>query len=183
MNHLESAALVEYWLSQGDDDAVEQHLMACEQCSQSLEWVARFTKGVQEVVRRGNLGFVLTPELMARLTAEGLRVRSYVPPSGGGVQCTVTQQDDLLIGRLQTNLLEVQRLDILLCGGGGELRARLEDIPFRAKAAGEIVLNQPLDAARASGHDVMVMKLVAVENGADRPVAEYTFNHYPTPHS
>jgi hypothetical protein len=180
VDHVDDAALVDYWLSQGDDDAVEQHLLACAQCTGRLEWVARFTRGVQEVVRRGNLGIVLTSEFLARLSQEGLRVRTYAPPAGGGVLCTVTRADDLLMGRLQTDLSSVSRLDVLLLGAAGELRARLEDIPFRPNAAAEVVLNQPIDVARATGADLMVMKLVAVENGADRLLSEYTFNHTPT---
>ncbi len=180
MTHLDPAALADYWLGQGDDDAVEQHLFGCAQCTESLDWVVRFAKGVQEVVRRGNLGVVFTPEFLTRLAEEGLRVRTYAPPANGSVQCTVTKADDLLMGRLQADLSAVSRLDVLVCGRGGEVFARLEDIPFRAEATSEVVLNQPMDWARAAGPDVRVMKLVAVEQGADRQLAEYTFNHYPT---
>jgi hypothetical protein len=181
MMHLEPMALVEYWLSQGDDNAVEEHLLACGECAAALEWVARFTKGVQEVVRRGNLSVVLPPELLARLSEEGLRVRSYAPPAGGDVQCTVTSQDDLLVGRLRTDLSSVANLDLLMTGAGGELRARLEDIPFRPDSSAEIVLNYPIDYSRQMGHDVLVLKLVTVEQGVDRTVAEYTFRHSPSP--
>ncbi len=181
MNHVDSAALIDYWLGQGDDDVIEQHLLACPECSDALDWVARFTKGVQEVVRRGNLAVVFTPEFLARLSKEGLRVRSYAPPVGGGVQCTVTPQDDLLMGRLRADLSNVARLDVVLTGESGDVRARLEDVPFRPTQTAEIVFNQPLDAARQMGPDVLVIKLVAVENGADRTLAEYTFNHTPAP--
>lgn len=181
VTHPELELLVEYWLGQGDDDAVEQHLFSCEHCAESLEWVARFTRGVQDVVRRGNLSVVLTPEFLARLSLEGLRVRSYAPPQGGGVECTVTPQDDLLMSRLRADLTGASRVDAVLCDANGALQARLEDILFRPAAGSEIVFNYPLDVARRSGRHVLVMKLVAVENGADRPLAEYTFDHFPTP--
>jgi len=123
---------------------------------------------------------VLTTEFLERLSREGLRVRAYAPPAGGGVRCTVTKADDLLMGRLQADFSSASRVDVLVCGRADELLARLEDVPFRPQAASEIVLNQPMNWARASGPDVRVMKLVAVENGADRQLAEYTFDHYPT---
>jgi hypothetical protein len=144
-----------------------------------LEWVARFAKGVRQVVRRGNLSFVLSPEFVARLAADRLRIRSYAPPVGASVECTVTPQDDLLLGQLRADLAEVTRLDVLVCGGDGELRARLEDIPFPAVSAADLVFNYPIDVARSVGHDVMVVKLLAVESGVDHPLGEYTFNHYP----
>lgn len=180
MTHPDPTALADYWLTQRDEDAVELHLFECAQCTEALEWIARFAKGVQEVVRRGNLGVVLTPEFLARLAQEGLRVRTYAPPANGAVQCTVTSADDLLMGRLKTDLSSVSRLDLLVCGANDELLVRLEDLPFRPTAASEVVLNQPMDWARASGPAVRVMKLVGVENGADRQLAQYTFNHYPT---
>ena len=55
MNHLDLPTLAEYWLGNLADDAVEEHLLACAECTARLEWVARLAKGVTEVVRRGNL--------------------------------------------------------------------------------------------------------------------------------
>jgi hypothetical protein len=56
---------------------------------------------------------------------------------------------------------------------------RIEDVPFRAVADAELVWNQPMDVARASGKDAMVIRLVEATEG-DRLLAEYTFRHTPT---
>lgn len=184
MNHTDIVTLTDYWLATLDTDAeseLEEHLFGCAVCTEALQWVARFTKGVREVVRRGNLAIVLAPEFLARLSAEGLRVRSYAPLAGGSVQCTVTSQDDLLVGRLQTDLSAVTRLDVLLCGPAGEVHARFEDVPFRPAANSEILFNQPMDAARQMGAQVLVVQLVAVEDGQESALASYTFNHSPSP--
>lgn len=181
MTHIDPSILMEYWLSQSDDDSVAEHLLACSQCSEALESVARFAGGVQEVVRRGNLSVVLPPEFLARLSAEGLRIRTYAPPAGGGVECTVTSADDLLMTRLRTDLSSVSRLDVEFLAQNGEIRGRLEDVPFRPGTTAQIVLNQPMDWVRSMGPDVLIVKLLAVENGADRQLAEYTFNHTPSP--
>jgi hypothetical protein len=177
MSHLDLPTLADYWLGNDTDDAVEEHLLTCTDCSTQLEWVARLAKGVTEVARRGNLAWILTPEFLARLAGDGLRVRTYAPPLNGGVQCTVTLQDDLLMGRLRADLSQVPRLDLLVTGGEGELRYRVEDVAFRPSADAEIVLNQPLEFARAVKKDVMKVKLVSVGPDGERVLGEYTFNH------
>lgn len=177
MNHPDFLTWADYWLGESDDDAIEEHLLACGECARTLEWVARFAKGVRAVVQRGNLGWVLTPAFLARLEAEGLRVRTYLPLNGGGVECTITRQDDLLMGRLRADLRKIERLDIVLRAGDGTLRDRLENVAFPATADAELVLNQPVDEARAMGKDTLVVQLVAVERGGERVVGEYTFNH------
>jgi hypothetical protein len=175
--------LAGYWqaeLGEPEQNSVEEHLMGCGQCSAALDWIARMSVALREAVRSGNLPVVLSPGFLARLVDEGLRIRQYAPPSGGGVQCTVTQKDDLLIGRLRADLRGIQRLDAILRGGDGSLRARLEDIPFRPEASAEIIHNEPIEAAKRSGPDVLVIQLVSVEPGGDRLVGEYTFNHSPS---
>lgn len=177
MNHLNLVTLAEYWLGNAEDDALEEHLLACVECSAQLEWIARFAKGVTEVARRGNLAWIATPEFISRVAADGLRVRTYAPELNGGVQCTITPNDDLLMGRLQADLSNVPRLDMIFTDGAGELRFHLEDVAFRPSHEGEVVLNQPVDFARSVAKDSLKVKLVSVEPAGDRVIGEYTFNH------
>jgi hypothetical protein len=181
MSHIDFLALADYWLANDEAPSIEGHLFECTECSAKLEWIARMAKGVQAVVRGGDLAWVLTPEFMARLAEEGFRVRSYAPPNGGGVQCTVTSQDDLLMGRLQSDLSSVTRLDAALCSADGTVWHRMEDVAFRPSANAEVVFNQPITQSRASGDDVMVIKLLAVDEMGERSVGEFTFNHHRTP--
>jgi hypothetical protein len=180
MNHPDFLQLADYWVTEAEDDDIEEHLFECAECTEALAWVAQFAKGVREVVRRGNLGVVLTPEFVERLMQDGVRVRTYAPPSGGAVQCTVTSQDDLLMGRLRADLSSAARVDALLCDVSGKLRLRIQDLPFRPEAHSELVMNQPIDAARQLGEDVLVMKLVDSSGGSDRLLAEYRFEHSPS---
>jgi hypothetical protein len=180
MNHLDFLTLTDYWITDDEAPSVEEHLFECAECSAMLEWVARMAKGIRFVVREGDLAWVLTPEFLARLTQEGLRVRTYAPANGGGVQCTITRHDDLLQGRLRADLGDVTRLDALLCGQDGQVRHRMEDLAFRPSRDGEVIFNQPVSEARAFDHEVMIIKLVAVEQGRERMVGEFTFNHFRT---
>ena len=87
---------------------------------------------------------VVSDVFLRRAVEEGLRVREYAPPAGGGVQCTVTAEDDILVGRLAANLSGVKRVDLCICNERGVEQFRLPDIgPLRAnrvKIAGEVKL-------------------------------------------
>ncbi len=180
MNHLDFLTLADYWLSDEETPSIEEHLFSCSECNDRLEWVARMAKGVRSVVQGGDLAWILTPDFLARLGEEGLRVRTYAPTKGGEVQCTVTRNDDLLMGRLRSDLTGVSRLDALLIGRDGNLRMRLEDLAFLPQANSELVFNQPMTPARAMDTDQLVIRLVSVEPSGERTVGEFTFNHYRT---
>jgi hypothetical protein len=179
---IEPALLADYWLAElppGEESAVEEHLFACEDCSRSLQSIIALVEAIRALARQGNLGMIATRGFLDRLKREGLRPREYQAQPGGTVQCTVTPQDDLLIGRLAVDLSGIERVDLALCDPSGTERFRMRDIPFRA-APGEVILNYPIGLARQSGPDVIVMKLLAVSGQGERVLAEYTFNHTPS---
>jgi len=179
---IEPAVLADYWLAElppAEESAVEEHLFACEDCSQSLQSIMALAEGIRTLARQGNLGMIVTREFLDRMAREGLRPREYQAQPGGTVHCTVTPQDDLLIGRLAADLSGIERVDLALCDLSGSERLRMRDIPFRA-APGEVFLNYPIGLARQSGPDVLVMKLLVVTSQGDRVLAEYTFNHSPS---
>ena len=181
VNPIDPAALADYWLAElsTEESAVEEHLFGCEDCTLQLQSVVALAEGIRRLARQGNLGMVVTREFLDRLGREGLRAREYAPPAGGSVACTVTAQDDLLIGRLAADLTGIERVDVALCDPSGAERQRLQDIPFRAGLS-EVLLNYPIGPARQSGPDVLVMKRLAVTDQAERVLAEYTFNHTPS---
>jgi len=179
---IDAAVLADYWLAElapAEESAVEEHIFVCDDCARSLQSVIDLAEGVRTLAKQGNLGMIVTREFLDRLAREGLRAREYAPRAGGSVECTVTPQDDLLIGRLAADLSGVEKLDLSLCDPSGAERMRFRDIPFRA-GLGEVLLNYPIGLARQSGPDVLVMKLLAITAQGDRVLAEYTFNHTPT---
>jgi hypothetical protein len=62
---------------------------------------------------------VLSAAFVKRVAEEGLRVREYAPPLGGSIACTVTAEDDFLIGRLTANLSVAKRVDLCFCDERG----------------------------------------------------------------
>ena len=102
-NPIDPAVLADYWLAElapAEELSMEEHLFACEDCSRTLQSLIDLAEGIRILARQGNLGMILTREFLDRLASEGLRVREYAPKAGGAVECTVTVQDDFLIGRL-----------------------------------------------------------------------------------
>jgi hypothetical protein len=122
---------------------------------------------------------IMSDAFLARLKRDGLRTREYSPPSGGGVACTVTAQDDLLVARLAADLSTAARVDLVMYDQTGAEQRRLRDIPVSA-ARHEVIYNEPIDAARGFPATVLIMKLLAVDEREERVLGAYTFQHTPS---
>ena len=177
---LDAATLAEYWLGTlvaAEEESVEEHLFACEECGVRLDWIIALAEGLRAVTREGSLLTVVSETFLKRAEEEGLRVRQYAPAAGGSVQCTVTAQDDLLVGRLAAKLSTAKRIDLSLCDPGGVEQFRLRDIPFEP-AADSVLWQQSITFAKAAPTSTMVAKLIEVgESGSENLLGEYTFCH------
>jgi hypothetical protein len=93
------------------------------------------------------------------------------------VQCTVTAEDDILIGRLAADLNAAKRVDLCVCDARGTEQVRLADIPFNP-AAGSVAFQQPIPYAKAAPSETMIARLLALDDsGLEHLLGEYTFNH------
>ncbi len=179
-SRLDAATLAEYWLGTleaTEEKSLEEHLFACEECGTRLDRVIALAEELRAVTRDGSLMTVVSETFLKRAEEEGLRVRQYAPPAGGSVQCTVTAQDDLLVGRLAAKLDTARKIDLSLCDPGGEELFRLRDIPFEP-AANSVLWQQSITFAKAAPTSTMVARLIGVdESGSDILLGEYTFCH------
>jgi hypothetical protein len=177
---LDAAILAEYWLGTlgaTEEESLEEHLFACEECGTRLDWVIALAEELRAVTRDGSLMTVVSETFLKRAEEEGLRVRQYAPPAGGSVQCTVTAQDDLLVGRLAAKLGTARKIDLSLCDPGGVEQFRLRDIPFEP-AASSVLWQQSITFAKAAPTSTMVARLIGVdESGSESLLGEYTFCH------
>ncbi len=174
------AALADYWLAalpESAEEAVEEHLLGCDECGDRLRETIALAEGVRKLAREGSLRMVVSDTFLRRAAEEGLRVREYAPPLGGGVECTVTAEDDLLVGRLAADLSEVKRVDLCICDERGVEQFRFPDIPVHAGTS-SIVFQESITFAKVSPDNRMMVRLLAVdEAGRERSLGEYTFNH------
>jgi Putative zinc-finger len=177
---IDTAVLADYWLGAlagQDEEFVEEHLFECDQCGARLREVVALAEAVRRLAREGDLRMVVSDTFLQRAAQDGLRVREYAPPSGGSVQCTVTEDDDLMIGRLAANLSGARRIDLCWWDEHGAERVRLQDIPFRADAA-SIILQEPITWMKASPTTTQIARLLAVDDtGTERLLGEFTFHH------
>lgn len=179
-NPIDAEVLADYWVAQlagPEEEAVEQHLLECDQCGARLREVIALADGVRRLAREGSLRMIVSESFLKRAADDGLRVRQYAPPPGGAVQCTVTENDDILIGRLAANLSGAKRVDLCICDERGIEQERLRDIPANP-AADSVLLQESITFAKAAPSHKMIARLLSIdEAGGEILLGEYTFNH------
>ena len=177
---IDATVLADDWLgalSGPDEESVEEHLLECDRCGARMREVIALADGVRNLAREASLRMVVSDEFLRRAAEEGLRIREYAPPRGGSVQCTVTAEDDILVGRLAADFSAASRVDLCLCDERGVEELRLPDIPVPS-GEGSIAFQEPIHLAKASPTNTMIARLVALdESGAERLLGEYTFHH------
>jgi hypothetical protein len=177
---IDAALLADYWLAllpKPEEDDVEEHLFNCDECGTRLREVIALAEGIRTLAREGSLQMIVTDTFLQQAAKDGLRVREYAPPAGGSVHCTVTAEDDLLVGRLAANLSGAKQIDLCLCDEQGVEQQRLPDIPFQS-AAGSIAWQPSMTWAKAVPTNTLIARLVTVdETGAEGVLGEYTFHH------
>ena len=156
-------------------ERVEEHLLECDACGSVLRSLAATGDGVRRLARDGAFGVVVSPSFLETASRQGLRVREYRVPAGGRVACTVTAEDDLLVGRLQGDFHGVSRLDLVVQVEDGP-EQRVADLPV-SPSSPEVIVAQAMPALRAMPSSTMRMRLLAREDQGDRLVGEYTFVH------
>ena len=177
---IDAGLIADYWLAAlplVEEESVEGHLFACGECTASLVGVVALAEGVRALARDANLLMTLSDEFVQRSVATGLRVRQYAPPAGGSVQCTVTLDDDMLIGRLAADLAGQKQIDLALCNQDGVEFVRLADVPFSSRPS-EVLFQQPIQFAKGAPSQTMIARLIGRdESNAEHLLGEYTFIH------
>jgi len=180
LNPIDAAVLADYWLAaltKPEEEAAEEHLFTCDECGTRLREVIALAEGIRKIAREGSLRMVVSESFLKRVAEEGLRVRHYTPPAGGGVQCTVTAEDDFLVARLAANLTGANRVDLCLCDERGVEQLRLPDIPVHSGAS-NVLYQESITFAKAMPTSKLIARLVTFdEAGGERLLGEYTFNH------
>lgn len=177
---ISAAVLSDYWiaaLSQSEEELIEEHLFACGDCAGRLREVIALADAIRGLAREGSLLMVVSDAFLKRAGEQGLRVREYAPPQGGSIACTVTAEDDLLIGRLTADLRGATRVDLAFCDERGAEKLRLPDIPFHAESSA-VAFQQSITYAKAAASETMIARLLSRDpTGAETLLGEYTFHH------
>lgn len=176
------ANLLEYWLGELDEareSQLDEHLLGCSPCSETLQQMVDMADGVRAAVRAGAINGVVSDSFVKRLAGDGLHLREYRVPHNGSVHCSVAAEDDLVITRLDAPLEGVERLDLERLNIAGIALERMQDVPFDA-GSGEVVFTLPMARIRALPATTIRIRLLATAPAGERLVGEYTLHH--TPH-
>jgi len=183
--HLELERLAAYWLGElpaAEAQEAEEHFFACEACAGRLEWLAELSDAVRAAVRTGALGMIVSAPFVEAMKRAGMRLREYRTEPGMTTRCTIRADDDAVVSRLRASLAGARRVDMLHrveIGGAAQGEVRVEDVPFDP-AAGELVFIPPPAALKKMPAHTLRVRLVAVGEGAERSLGEYTFAHTPS---
>jgi hypothetical protein len=177
---IDPAMLADYWIgfmAGAEEEAIEEHLFECDYCGHRLRQVILLADGIRKLALEGSLRMVVSDVFLQRAAESGLAVREYQIPSGGSVECTVTAEDDILIGRIATNLAGANRVDISICDERGVEQQRLPDIPVHSGAT-SIAFHESISFLKAAPSMKMIMRLFTFDDkGSEQVLGEYTFNH------
>ena len=177
---MDAAVLLDYWMDTLDAAAaarVEEHLFACDACGDRLRQVAALFDSLKAMARSGAIKVVVDERFARRATDAGRKVREYAPPAGGSVQCTVSADDDFLVGRLAANLGGADRIDLAFCTPAGVELGRMMDVPFDGDA-GAVIYQESMPFAKGAGSNTLLVRLLAIDpDGGERLLGDFTFNH------
>jgi hypothetical protein len=172
--------LADYWLgitTGADEETIEEHLFECDFCGHRLRQMMGLADGIRKLTREGSFRMVVSDVFLQRAAESGLSVREYRVPPGGSVECTVTADDDILIGRVAADLSGAKRVDICICDERGVEQQRLPDIPVHARAT-SIAFHESMNFLKAAPSMKMIMRLITFDDkGSEHTAGEYTFNH------
>ncbi|MCC7180896.1 MAG: hypothetical protein IT177_21125 [Acidobacteria bacterium] len=177
---IDVAILADYWaaaLPASEEAAVETHLLECDRCGARLRDVIALAEALRTVAREGRLRMVVSETFLRQAAQDGVRIRQYAPPAGGRVACTVAAEDDILVGRLAADVSGARRIDLSVCNERGIEQIRLPDIPVRAGMR-EVIYQESSPFIKAAPSFTLRARLLAVDDeGGERLLGEYTFNH------
>ena len=180
LNPIAAGILADYWigaLSKIEEEATEEHLFSCDECGGRLREVIALADAIRSLAHQGSLLMVVSEAFLKRIAEQGLHVREYAPPNGGSIACTVTSEDDFLIGRLTADLRGAARVDLSLCDERGTEKLRLADIPFNSESSG-VAFQQSITYAKAAPSETLIARLIAFDQtGGESLRGEFTFNH------
>ena len=179
---LTDETLLAWWageLATPEQDRLEEHLLSCDECARRGQALAAVVEGVRGLVRKGELPTVLLPAVVERLQHEGRQIREYRVRPGGGIQCTVSPDDDVVLARLTADLGGVSRLDLTIRVDDGP-EQRLSDLPFDLEDD-ELIFAPSADWLRGLPAHVQQLRLLAVDPQGERLLGEYAFHHTPWP--
>ena len=177
--HIDPDRLLAYWLEESDateTDAIDMHLLGCDSCGAALDELMALSHGIKRAFAGGLVQTFVTGAFVDRLREQGLRVREYRVPVDGSVHCSLSANDDVLIGRMAVSLDGVQRVDAGLRFSPEADETWVHDVPFDA-SSGEVEMAPALAQVRQLPTHDLEVRLRAVAANGSKDIGRYVFHH------
>ena len=170
---------VDYWageLTRTDEDRIDEHVFACDDCARALAAAEALARGVAAVAREGRLHGVVTDAILNRLAADGVRIRMFALEGDAVVPCAVWAGDDLVVSRIRADFAGVDSISIVTRQASGEEIGRLSDVAVRPGQR-EILNAFPAARLRTLPATRVHVSVTTPIGGGERTLAEYTLEH------
>lgn len=164
-------------LDPAEADALEAHLFACDACARRWEALGALAEGVRMLVRGGALvASVVDGAVVARLRADGARLREYTVTPDAPIACSVGARDDYVVTWFRGEAVATVPSATLTLSRDGVHVFTFADCPIDHEA-GALVTALAGDLVRTFP-DSRIAFTLAHE---DRVVARYELAHSATP--
>lgn len=160
-------------LEGAEEDAAEEHILACTDCARTLEGLVVVGEAVRELLGRAEhpLHLFATPALMSPIEDTGLVTRRYTLAPGEVVPCSIADHDLYVLTTFTGDLGDAMRVDVETAG------QRVADVPFDA-SRGRITLLSPAGELRKLPTTRLPVRVFAFDAaGGERLVGTYTLDH------
>lgn len=170
--------LARFWLGDLDEQeatALEDHVFECTPCHEVIRGFAAIANGVRVAMTFDRLPPLLTPERVAELRADGMRLVVVDLAPGDVVTRPMGPDIDGIVYLLHAPLSSIAQVDLEICSPAGQRFLLVPSVPFdRAKE--EVVL-----ACGRHTAEVAPESLVRLIDGYERKLlAEYRLVHHAT---
>lgn len=171
--------LLDYWVGDpidpGQADRLEEHLLACADCTARLQHLASLGAGLAVLARQGRVTGIVSRAVLNRMQRDGVIVRLYSLATGETVPCAVFPADDVVVAALRADFADVDAVTLSVTGPGDSTLLEADDVPVSAPE-GEVLWAMP--AAVVRGLPSMRLQLTLVSAGVTRAeLGRYVLDH------
>ena len=173
------ADIVDYWsgdLAPAEVDRIDEHVFGCGECARELASADSLARGIAAIARAGRFRGVITDGILNRLSAEGIRIRTFTLDGPGVVPCAVWAGDDLVVSRIRADFTDVQSVTIVSRQASGEEISRISGVAIRPGQR-EILNAFPAAHLRKLPATRVQVTVTSQVGNSERRIAEYTLEH------
>lgn len=161
-------------LTEAEAAALEDHLFSCADCGARAAAFEELARGIRPAVESGHVAGFVTDAVLNRLARQGVRIRTFALSPGDRVPCAVWEGDELMAVRLRGDFGTATEFTLSECVAGTEVSRATVQVP---PGLDELIHVIPAASVRSLPQVDIEIALIALEDGQERVVGNYTLAH------